>query len=223
MHFFESFYVLVTGAPAGQLANPFVILCLYCPITGSNYLSTIPLAFTASSNFYRQQGKGVLTITPAIQAQADNPDFFISPPPWQVDGSPLTDVSGPLMDCGLGISTCKDASGKICLMERGEVNFCQKVISCQTGGGVGVLLYNKGTEPPCDQMNLITISQGCTAPAGGYATTMALNRVQGLALKEALAAGTSLSVSIKPVKLTVQKEYGLGMLSGTSERGSTGF
>lgn len=59
-----------------------------------------------------------------------------------MDGSPDGDVNGGLVDCGLGTSTCQGAQGNICLVERGQVSFADKVLACQNGGGVGAVIYN---------------------------------------------------------------------------------
>lgn len=57
-------------------------------------------------------------------------------------GSPSGQVSGALVDCGIGDATCTDATDKVCLIERGEINFSDKALNCEAGGGVGVVIYN---------------------------------------------------------------------------------
>ncbi|RUO27481.1 S8 family serine peptidase [Aliidiomarina sanyensis] len=64
-----------------------------------------------------------------------------------MDGSPDGDVSGSLVDCGLGTSTCQGAQGNVCLMQRGQVSFADKVLACQNGGGVGAVIYNNESGP----------------------------------------------------------------------------
>ena len=59
-----------------------------------------------------------------------------------MDGSPLGFASGVLTDCGFGESACADASGKICLISRGNISFAEKVQACESGGGVGAVIYN---------------------------------------------------------------------------------
>jgi len=59
-----------------------------------------------------------------------------------MEGSPQGDVTGNLVDCGLGESTCIDASGKVCLISRGNISFAEKVQACEAGGGVGAVIYN---------------------------------------------------------------------------------
>lgn len=59
-----------------------------------------------------------------------------------MEGSPNTNGSGNLVDCGLGTATCTAASGKACLIERGQVSFADKVLNCQNGGGSAAVIYN---------------------------------------------------------------------------------
>jgi subtilisin family serine protease len=58
-----------------------------------------------------------------------------------MEGSPDSSGSGPLADCGLGDSTC-DALDKVCLIERGDITFADKVANCEAGGGTGAVIYN---------------------------------------------------------------------------------
>ncbi|MEO3877198.1 S8 family serine peptidase [Rheinheimera fenheensis] len=57
-------------------------------------------------------------------------------------GSGTANLNAELASCGLGVTTCTDVDGKICVIQRGEVAFAQKVESCQAGGGVGAIIYN---------------------------------------------------------------------------------
>lgn len=50
------------------------------------------------------------------------------------------DHCGPV-DCGLGTSTCP-GGGQVCLIQRGDITFANKVLNCQAGGGVGAVIYN---------------------------------------------------------------------------------
>jgi secreted trypsin-like serine protease len=56
--------------------------------------------------------------------------------------SPGGDVSGDLVDCGIGDATCAEVTDKICLIERGEINFSEKAANCEAGGGLGAVIYN---------------------------------------------------------------------------------
>jgi subtilisin family serine protease len=59
-----------------------------------------------------------------------------------MDGSPYASGTGTLVDCGTAESTCAGASGNICLIQRGNISFADKVLACQAGGGDGAIIYN---------------------------------------------------------------------------------
>lgn len=66
------------------------------------------------------------------------------------DSSPMTNSSdgsanAALASCGLGETTCTNVANKICVIERGNVSFVQKVQSCQNGGGLAAIIYNNTT------------------------------------------------------------------------------
>lgn len=63
------------------------------------------------------------------------------------DSTPMTNSSdgsanAALASCGLGETTCTSVANKICLIERGNVSFVQKVQSCEDGGGLAAIIYN---------------------------------------------------------------------------------
>jgi subtilisin family serine protease len=57
--------------------------------------------------------------------------------------TPTAPVTGNLVDCGLAgtAADCGDATGKVCLIERGAFPFAQKAVSCQDAGGVAAVVY----------------------------------------------------------------------------------
>jgi hypothetical protein len=58
--------------------------------------------------------------------------------PGGMEGSPKATRSGQLYNFGIGGSAVDSgASGKVCLIQRGTVDFSTKVSNCQTSGGVG--------------------------------------------------------------------------------------
>jgi serine protease len=59
-----------------------------------------------------------------------------------MEGTPSATGTGALVDCGLGTSACAGAAGKVCLIQRGQISFADKVRNCQAGGGVGAVIYN---------------------------------------------------------------------------------
>ena len=60
-----------------------------------------------------------------------------------IDESPKASASGPLADFGTGEAPAPGSmSGKICLIQRGTISFADKVVNCQTSGGLGAVIYN---------------------------------------------------------------------------------
>ena len=59
-----------------------------------------------------------------------------------MEESPQGDVSGSLVDCGLGESACTGAAGNVCLISRGNISFADKVLACEAGGGIAAVIYN---------------------------------------------------------------------------------
>jgi len=59
-----------------------------------------------------------------------------------MEGSPRTSASAALANFGLGDKVDGSVSGKICLIQRGSVDFAVKVGNCQASGGKGAVIYN---------------------------------------------------------------------------------
>jgi subtilisin family serine protease len=58
------------------------------------------------------------------------------------DGSPQLARSGALFDFGIGSAVNAGASGRVCLIARGTVDFVTKINNCQASGGVAAVIYN---------------------------------------------------------------------------------
>jgi subtilisin family serine protease len=102
-----------------------------------------------------------------------------------LDGSPQKAGSGALVDCGLGGTTCAGATGKVCLIQRGTYDFAVKVQSCQSGGGVGAIIYNNVAGPLLGTLNgvVTTIpSVGITQTDGAFLKANALGATATVAL-----------------------------------------
>jgi subtilisin family serine protease len=83
-----------------------------------------------------------------------------------------------LVNCGLATAICPGATDKICLIERGQISFADKVLNCQRGGGSAAVLYNN--EPGVLNGTL-----------GGVVTTipsMGISQADGQAIVAVLAA-----------------------------------
>ena len=59
-----------------------------------------------------------------------------------MEGSPVKSASGALADFGIGDSTMEGMAGKVCLIQRGSIDFAVKVSNCEKSGGVGAVIYN---------------------------------------------------------------------------------
>ena len=62
--------------------------------------------------------------------------------PGIMEGSPVKSATAPLADFGIGDTTNSAMAGKVCLIQRGTVDFATKVSNCQASGGVGAVVYN---------------------------------------------------------------------------------
>ncbi len=63
--------------------------------------------------------------------------------PGDMDGSPKGVVTAPLANFGIGDTVVAGSmTGKVCLIQRGTVNFEVKVNNCKSSGGVGAVVYN---------------------------------------------------------------------------------
>ncbi|WP_374673236.1 S8 family serine peptidase [Ideonella sp.] len=62
--------------------------------------------------------------------------------PGAMDGSPVASTTAPLADFGLGETIDTSVAGKVCLIQRGNIAFSDKVLNCQNSGGVGAVVYN---------------------------------------------------------------------------------
>ncbi|MFC5478000.1 S8 family serine peptidase [Massilia suwonensis] len=62
--------------------------------------------------------------------------------PGAMEGSPVKTATAPLADFGIGDKVNTAVSGKVCLIQRGTVDFAVKVSNCQNSGGVGAVVYN---------------------------------------------------------------------------------
>eukprot|EP00775_Hariotina_reticulata_P004411 gene4411-4664_t len=184
---------------------------------GVSVLSTFPLALTQRSRYHTQGFTAVVT-NPLIPDEVGAPDFFRKPAPVIFTGSGLQDVTAPLVDCGLAQETCANATGRICLIQRGVTMFCKKAQNCMAGGGVGVLVYNNDADGCAILTGPTLLADGCPSNTT-WPVALMLSRTQGEALTAAVARsaalGTILNATIRvPQK---QQEIGLDWMSGTSQ------
>jgi len=105
------------------------------------------------------------------------------------------DASGSTFNMGTAESTNSGANGKICLIDRGNISFFDKVNNCQNSGGIGAIIVN----------NVDGVLQGTL----GESNTTSIPAV-GAALEDrtAIMAASSATISVG------LGDYGL--MSGTS-------
>ncbi|MBL4630124.1 MAG: trypsin-like serine protease [Paraglaciecola sp.] len=96
-------------------------------------------------------------------------------------------VMGQLIACGIGDGVCTDATGNVCLIERGEVDFSEKADNCEAGGGIGAIIYNNE--------DIGNISGTFGDQYTGTNPVVAVTRDDGLVLLDAIGSEASLSVS----------------------------
>ena len=96
-------------------------------------------------------------------------------------------ASAEIIACGIGDAVCADATSKVCLIERGDVNFSVKADNCEAGGGIGAIIYNNE--------ELGNISGTLGEEYAGTIPVVAITREDGLTLLEQVGSIASLSVS----------------------------
>ncbi|HJV68496.1 S8 family serine peptidase [Ideonella sp.] len=105
-------------------------------------------------------GVGVLSTVP--MGAGSEPSLTVGATvyaPGAMDGSPAISASAPLANFGLGDAIDTSVAGKVCLIQRGNIAFSDKVLNCQNSGGVGAVVYNN-------------VAGGFAGTLGGVATTI---------------------------------------------------
>jgi len=101
-----------------------------------------------------------------------------------------TSVNGVLCDCGVGTIQC-ECQGEVCLIERGDNWFYEKVANCEDAGGVAAIIYNNVG----DDVSFWTLGEGFSAsiPAAFISQTDGKYLVEhGLGEVVAMTASSSL-------------------------------
>jgi secreted trypsin-like serine protease len=96
-------------------------------------------------------------------------------------------ANGEIISCGIGDEICADATDKVCLIERGDVNFSEKADNCEAGGGIGAIIYNN------EEVGNISGTLGDDYT--GAIPVVAVTREDGLGLLDQIGSLASLSVS----------------------------
>ncbi|NQZ07739.1 MAG: response regulator [Algicola sp.] len=101
-------------------------------------------------------------------------------------------ASGPLIDCEKGESVCKNATNAICLIQRGNISYREKVESCQKGGGLGAVIYN----------NLSGMSGGDLGPIKTTIPAVTISLKDGATLKST-TLGQVTTIGVGPIDYKV--------------------
>ena len=115
--------------------------------------------------------------------------------------SPIGTATGELVACGIGDAICSDATNKVCLIERGEINFSEKVNNCEAGGGIGAIIYNN---------DIGEISGTLGEDFTGTIPVVAVNQVDGVLLKDKL--GSIAKINIVNDKISQSSSCGSSFL-----------
>lgn len=102
-----------------------------------------------------------------------------------MDGSPVKTVTAPLADFGIGDTVNTTVSGKVCLIQRGTIDFATKVTNCQSSGGVGAIVYNN-------------VAGGFSGTLNGAATSIpsvSASDTDGAAMKAQLGQSATVAVT----------------------------
>ena len=91
-------------------------------------------------------GPGVNTLSTLPVGKGTSATLSVAATPYTVlgmVGSPNASATGPLADFGLGDTPAPGSmAGKVCLIQRGNISFSDKVLNCQSSGGLGAVIYN---------------------------------------------------------------------------------
>ncbi|WLR51806.1 DUF4910 domain-containing protein [Bacillus tianshenii] len=124
--------------------------------------------------------------TVSFSVEGSEMEFDVNTFSYGVNGQ----VSGELAYAGLGTKEDlegKDLTGKIALIQRGELSFADKVLNAAEKGAEGVIIFNHSEG---------NINGTFGEPNEDYVPAVALSKADGEALLEKVEAGESVSASI---------------------------
>ena len=113
--------------------------------------------------------------------------------PDQLQRGPAGEASAQVIDCGIGDAVCAQATDKICLIERGDINFSEKADNCEAGGGIGVIIYNN-----IEGIISGTLGEDFT----GTIPIVALTQDDGLAILDKISTDPSINASLSVAETT---------------------
>lgn len=102
-------------------------------------------SFSQQTNQVELAAPGVAVLSSVPRGMGQRSDAIVAGTSYDnlaMEGSAKGSATGALIDCGIGDQACADASGSVCLIQRGSISFAEKVQACEAGGGVGAIIYN---------------------------------------------------------------------------------
>jgi subtilisin family serine protease len=106
--------------------------------------------FSQYNNDVEIAGPGVSVLSTVPMGTGQDPVLSVGAStyaPTAMEGSPVRTATAALADFGIGDQVNTAVSGKVCLIQRGTVDFATKVLNCQNSGGVGAVVYNNVAGP----------------------------------------------------------------------------
>jgi subtilisin family serine protease len=144
--------------------------------------------FSQYNNDVEIAGPGVSVLSTVPMGSGQDPVLSVGSStyaPTAMEGSPVKVATAALADFGIGDKVNTAVSGKVCLIQRGTVDFATKVLNCQNSGGVGAVVYNNVAGPVAGTLGTTVTN----IPSVGASDT------EGAAMKGQL--GQSATVGIK--------------------------
>jgi len=131
------------------------------PASYGSVVSVAAVDSTLNVADFSQQNDQVELSAPGVGVKSTVPMGSGLEQDLTVDGGPYTAIamdgsahgtgSGSLFECnavdGLGSpGDCAGATNQVCLISRGDITFAEKVLECQSAGGVAAVIYNNAPE-----------------------------------------------------------------------------
>ncbi len=120
------------------------------PASYDSVVSVAALDSTKALADFSQKNAQVEIAAPGVDVYSTYPEGTGSVVELSVDGSGYAangmenqgSITGSLYNFATGEATDGGASGKVCLIQRGNISFHDKVKNCQDSGGIGAVIYN---------------------------------------------------------------------------------
>lgn len=169
------------------------------PAGYANVMSVAAIDSSKAWASFSQANADVEIAAPGVAVQSTVPPNVLSKSSTTVagaavaslpmEGAPRSSATGALADFGFGDTPVAGSmTGKVCLISRGNIAFADKVLNCQTSGGVGAIVYNNTTGELAGTLGE-TVT---TIPSVG------ITQADGAALTAQLGASATVSIEGDP-------------------------